>query len=146
MGSFLSHSALPSGNFSVSSNKWYEQLKQLKHMKSRKREVLNSCFLPNFFSGIRILLEMAGLTAIKKTQHKINDCKHEPIVVNRFLSLWLKWIVSQEKLIYVKLICSNAAARSETPGDPGAWFRGQIETLKLSREREQDYAPGWAYV
>lgn len=48
--------------------------------------MLNSHFLPIFFSGVRILFEMLMLTNIKRIQHKINGYKHEPIMIYKFLS------------------------------------------------------------
>lgn len=49
---------------------------------------------------------MVGLTTTKGTQHYINTYKSESVMVYTFLSLWPKWVVSQEsekKKLYIQL-------------------------------------------
>lgn len=70
-------------------------------MKGRKWPFLPIFYLFFFFRDKNRIGN--GEIAIRRTQHKITDCKREPIMVYRFSSLWPKWVVSWEKLTYIKL-------------------------------------------
>lgn len=60
---------------------------------------------------------MVGLTTTKGTQHYINIYKSKSVMVYTFLSLWPKWVVSQESK--KKIVYSIAMTLSGTP--EGSW-------------------------
>lgn len=66
--SFLSLSMLPFGNFSISFKKGMNSNNnKYEKQKMEKRSI--PVFYLNFFSGMRIFLEMAELTIVKGTQN-----------------------------------------------------------------------------